>query len=66
MNASINRFTLEFKPEEYPTLGFAFPSPTDLDRSRRLTEYHEAMIVKYERATRYPWLPVAPDPPEPE
>jgi hypothetical protein len=21
---------------------------------------------KYERAARYPWLPVAPDPPEPE
>lgn len=32
--------------------------------SRRV-EYHRAMRVKYEHATRYPWLPVAPDPPNP-
>ncbi len=28
--------------------------------------YHAALSAKYERAARYPWLPVAPDPPEPE
>ena len=27
--------------------------------------YHQRMKAKYERAARYPWLPVAPDPPEP-
>jgi hypothetical protein len=29
-------------------------------------KYHEAMSRKYEHAARYPWLPVAPDPPEPK
>jgi hypothetical protein len=28
-------------------------------------DHHAAMARKYERAARYPWLPVAPDPPEP-
>ena len=32
----------------------------------RLRAHHIAMRLKYERAARYPWLPVAPDPPEPE
>jgi hypothetical protein len=29
-------------------------------------EWHRAMQAKYERAARYPWLPVAPDTPVPE
>ena len=29
-------------------------------------DYHRSMRVKYERAARRPWLPVPPDPPEPE
>ncbi len=29
-------------------------------------DYYAAMREKYERAARSPWLPVAPDPPEPE
>jgi hypothetical protein len=32
----------------------------------RLVDHHVAMTSKYRRATRYPWLPVEPDPPEPE
>jgi hypothetical protein len=32
----------------------------------RLADYHEDLARKYERAARYPWLPVEPDPPEPE
>ncbi len=28
--------------------------------------HHAAMVEKYSRAARYPFLPVAPDPPEPE
>jgi hypothetical protein len=28
--------------------------------------YHERLWRKYEHAARYPWLPVEPDPPEPE
>jgi hypothetical protein len=27
---------------------------------------HHKLARKYRRAARYPWLPVAPDPPEPE
>ena len=27
--------------------------------------YYRSLRLKYERAARYPWLPVAPDPPEP-
>jgi len=51
-------------------------SPIDISpgpglRSKRYTARaaaeHEAMLArKYFRAARYPWLPVAPDPPEPE
>ena len=31
-----------------------------------LVDYHEDMARKYERAARYPWVPVEPDPPEPK
>jgi hypothetical protein len=29
-------------------------------------DYHESLASKYKRAARYPFLPVKPDPPEPE
>ena len=29
-------------------------------------QWHRDLTVKYERAARYPWLLVAPDPPPPE
>jgi hypothetical protein len=29
-------------------------------------EWHRRLLKKYERAARRPWLPVPPDPPEPE
>ena len=32
----------------------------------RQMEYHAAMVRKYRYVTRFPWLPVEPDPPEPE
>ena len=35
-------------------------------RSRKLFLYHAALRRKYEWAARRPWLPVEPDPPEPE
>jgi hypothetical protein len=37
-----------------------------IESSRRWLEFVGAMERKYERAARSPWLPVAPDPPEPE
>ena len=33
---------------------------------RPRADYHGTMRRKYERAARYPWLAVAPDPPEPQ
>jgi hypothetical protein len=35
-------------------------------RRAQASAYYIDLIQKYERAARYPWLPVAPDPPEPE
>jgi hypothetical protein len=40
-------------------------NPAD-PRNGRLTAYHRKMLAKYEWASRYPLLPVWPDPPEPE
>jgi hypothetical protein len=39
-----------------------FASETNGEAAR----YHAQMRDKYEYAARYPWLPVAPDPPEPK
>jgi hypothetical protein len=33
---------------------------------RAKLRWHEAMAEKYGWAARYPWLPVGPDPPEPD
>ena len=35
-------------------------------RRMEIVHWHDAMSAKYERAARYPWLTVAPDPPEPK
>ena len=32
----------------------------------RMNQRHGNLYLNYERAARYPWFPVAPDPPEPE
>jgi hypothetical protein len=40
--------------------------PAMLDRFTRRNLYHSGMRRKWEDAARYPWLPVATDPPEPE
>jgi hypothetical protein len=34
-------------------------------RRAEASAYYTALIHTYERAARYPWLPVAPDPPSP-
>ena len=33
---------------------------------RRRNEHYASLVAKYRRAARYPWHPVAPDPPLPE
>jgi hypothetical protein len=37
-----------------------------LEDAERRSDHYGALEAKYERAARYPWLPVAPDPPEPK
>ena len=44
----------EGKPAKYP-----WPSGPPFVPS--IAEYHDQMRIKYKRAARYPWLPVAPD-----
>ena len=62
-NAAMLRFSPD--PPAWLPSPLPPPSPAELDATRRAAEYHEAMALKYERAARYPWLPVEPDPPEP-
>jgi hypothetical protein len=38
----------------------------DIVRYRKLAEHYQRLGEKYDRAARYPWLPVPPDPPPPE
>jgi hypothetical protein len=35
------------------------------DEVRPIMDHHAALVRKYRRAARYPWLLVEPDPPEP-
>ena len=35
------------------------------DLEIKMLAFHSSLYKKYEWASRYPWLPVAPDPPEP-
>ena len=45
-----------------------FPLEVLQDQARRdriWLEYYRSLIAKYKRAARYPWLSVAPDPPDP-
>jgi hypothetical protein len=43
----------------------AFGRSPSLGDVRRLA-YHDLMRKKYHNAVRYPWMPVMPDPPEPQ
>src|SRR5262245_38985812 len=39
---------------------------SEWETSRTRADFHAAWKRTYERAARYPWLPVPPDPPSPE
>jgi hypothetical protein len=43
-----------------------YPSAQDEAWALRRAAYHERLGQNYRRAARHPWLPVEPDPPEPE
>jgi hypothetical protein len=45
---------------------YKFGRPPSPERAKRLVAYWQPVVAKYERAARYPWLPVEPDPPRPE
>jgi hypothetical protein len=51
------RWTWDWRVRQGPGSGQA---------TAQVKSYHMAMAAKYEWAARYPWLPVWPDPPEPE
>lgn len=46
--------------------GPAEPEKPIIAAHYRRSDYYAALQAKYERAARYPWLPVEPDPPMPE
>lgn len=41
-------------------------SSDELGHLSKVVEHHRKLRSKYSRAARYPWLPVAPDPPLPK
>jgi hypothetical protein len=47
-------------------LDLAFEASLDSRIDPRQVDYHGNLANKYASAARYPWLPVAPDQPEPE
>ncbi len=42
-----------------------YPWPSGTPFVPAMARYYDAMRIKYEQAARYPWLPIAPDPPKP-
>jgi hypothetical protein len=46
--------------------GPGYPESLDEAARRGRSEWQAALAKKYRRAARHPWLPVWPDPPEPE
>jgi hypothetical protein len=38
----------------------------EFKRSEALADHHYRLMNRHARAARYPWLPIEPDPPEPE
>jgi hypothetical protein len=60
-------------PRTFHPPGWSPPADADapdikswrMSQARRIA-YHDLMRRKYEDAARHPWLPVEPDPPEPQ
>jgi hypothetical protein len=65
----------QYDDQRYVASAFAYSGPggaimdermkADAVRRATASAYYSDLIRKYERAARYPWLPVAPDPPKP-
>lgn len=41
-------------------------TPGTIQYTTPLSDWHTKMTIKYRQAASCPWLPVPPDPPEPE
>ncbi len=56
------------EPQDYVARleGMAERQQRSAARTFRMADYHAALSEKCRRAARSPWLPVAPDPPEPK
>jgi hypothetical protein len=71
-NREMNRRASRYAQREVYHLIRGFDGTPDWIRNkqpadvRRRVDYHAALARKWNRAYRYPWLPVEPDPPEPE
>jgi hypothetical protein len=39
---------------------------SEMRKLKRIVDHHVALARKYQHAARRPWVPVAPDPPEPK
>ncbi len=46
--------------------GKDYVRPKDIPGPKLRAAHHKALEVKYRRAAQYPWLPIEPDPPEPQ
>jgi hypothetical protein len=55
---------IDWKQGQWSVFQLPRPFPPDIARAR--VDHWESIRSKYDWATRYPWLPVDPDPPAPE
>jgi hypothetical protein len=62
-DASLSAYFIDLR---YLSWGPSEPERAEMAAYERLGDHHAALQAKYERAARFPWLPVEPDPPEPK
>jgi hypothetical protein len=65
----------QYYEKRYAASAFSYSGPggvvmearmrADAEQRAKVMAYYTELIAKYKRASRYPWLPVGPDPPEP-
>jgi hypothetical protein len=66
MAAGLRWFDLRSRARAYAFWAAVSPVSFKGPKGERLATHYDLLRLKYEWAARYPWLPVAPDPPEPE
>ncbi len=66
MAAALRWFDLHSRARAYAFWAAVSPMNIKGPKGERMAMHYDLLRLKYERAARYPWLPVAPDPPEPK